>query len=132
MYCRSCGAKTDPRKARCPVCGENQRKRRFSFFALLAAAAACVLFAGVLVLGARLQREANDNLTVPAAQTAPVSESTTDNGAPQTVFVTHAGTKYHRDGCPHLSDSKEQISLADALRQGYEPCADCFPAAEKE
>ena len=49
----------------------------------------------------------------------------------ETVYVTHAGTKYHKDGCTHLNDTKLKLSRTEAIRQGYEPCAVCFPPEEE-
>lgn len=43
------------------------------------------------------------------------------------VYITNTGTKYHRDGCRHLQESKTPISRADAISQGYEPCSQCRP-----
>lgn len=44
-----------------------------------------------------------------------------------TVYITKTGTKYHLDGCRHLSKSKIPISRAKAIKQGYTPCAHCDP-----
>ena len=43
------------------------------------------------------------------------------------VYTAASGTKYHREGCPSLRQSKIPLSLADAVRQGYEPCSRCNP-----
>jgi micrococcal nuclease len=43
------------------------------------------------------------------------------------VYVTNSGWKYHRENCGALSRSKIAVSLADAVRSGYEPCALCDP-----
>lgn len=43
-----------------------------------------------------------------------------------TVYVTNSGSKYHRDGCKHLNDSKIAISLSSAKAR-YEPCSNCNP-----
>lgn len=131
MFCQHCGAETDVRKARCPVCGADQRKRRFSFFSLIAVLLAGAMFAGVLVCDYALHKSgAAAAVTSPAAYTAqtvpPAQESDSDM-----VYITHAGTKYHKDGCMHLNDTKQEISLNEAIREGYEPCAVCFPEAEK-
>lgn len=42
------------------------------------------------------------------------------------VFVSRTGTKYHREGCRHLSQSKTQMRLGEAS-QRYEPCIVCNP-----
>jgi micrococcal nuclease len=46
-----------------------------------------------------------------------------------TVFVTKSGTKYHRDGCRHLGSTKIPLTLGEAARRGYDPCAVCAPPA---
>lgn len=43
-----------------------------------------------------------------------------------TVYVTRTGSKYHIDGCRHLSKSKIPISLGEA-RQQYSACSVCNP-----
>lgn len=42
------------------------------------------------------------------------------------VYITETGSKYHRGGCRHLSDSKIEISLSSAVKQ-YDPCGTCKP-----
>lgn len=123
MYCRSCGAKTDIRKGTCPVCGASQKARRFSFFCLVAVLLACAMFAALLFFGTRLETE--QALTSPAAYTAATTAATGDESG-DFVYVTHAGTKYHKEGCNYLNDSKERLSLQEAQAIGYEPCAFCF------
>jgi hypothetical protein len=56
--------------------------------------------------------------SMPAGSPAP----TTD----QVVYVTRTGTKYHRDGCRSLSQSKIPMSLKEATGR-YGPCAVCKP-----
>lgn len=43
-----------------------------------------------------------------------------------TVYVTDAGTKYHRAGCRFLSKSMHEIALGEAVKK-YEPCSVCKP-----
>ena len=43
------------------------------------------------------------------------------------VYVTRTGSKYHRDGCGSLSKSKIEITLKEAVEEGYEPCKRCKP-----
>jgi hypothetical protein len=60
------------------------------------------------------------------AQSAP-------KGGPQgrteevTVYFTKTGTKYHREGCRHLSKSKRPMSLKDAKARDFTPCKVCKP-----
>lgn len=42
------------------------------------------------------------------------------------VYITDTGTKYHKNGCGHLEDSKREIDLEAAIAQGYEPCGTCY------
>lgn len=42
------------------------------------------------------------------------------------VYVTETGTKYHKDGCRYLSQSKIKKKLSDAQAEGYEPCSVCY------
>ena len=43
-----------------------------------------------------------------------------------TVYVTKSGTKYHANGCRHLSNSKIETTLEEAIKK-YEPCKTCNP-----
>lgn len=49
-----------------------------------------------------------------------------DSEPAKEVFVTKSGTKYHRESCEHLSNSKIKISLKKA-KEEYEPCKTCMP-----
>ncbi len=57
---------------------------------------------------------------------APEPEEETDNKE-ITVYVTRTGSKYHRDGCQYLRQSRITSSLEDAKRKGYAPCSRCNP-----
>ncbi len=57
---------------------------------------------------------------------APTTTTTLPSGGP-TVYITATGTKYHRDGCRYLEESKIAISLSEAKAQGYTPCKVCNP-----
>ena len=62
-----------------------------------------------------------------AAKPKPTPNAGPNRPDTQTVFVTRTGSKYHREGCRHLSRSKRPISLNDASRR-YSPCKVCRPA----
>lgn len=114
------------RKANCPVCHADQRKRRLLWILLPALGLLCVLLVGLAwAKWLRNAPPATAFLTEPAAYTAEATTATVPAGE-GTVYVTASGTKYHRDGCSHLSDTKEAIALEEALRLGYAPCADCY------
>jgi hypothetical protein len=42
------------------------------------------------------------------------------------VYVTKTGSKYHRDGCQHLRQSKIPMPLSQAASM-YDPCSRCRP-----
>ncbi len=44
----------------------------------------------------------------------------------ETVYITDTGTKYHKYGCQYLSQSCIEISLDDALAEGYTACSRCW------
>jgi micrococcal nuclease len=76
----------------------------------------------------RAAREAGRGLWGGGAGDAvvPVVERAEDSSNPeQVVYVTRAGTKYHRGGCRYLARSQISIPLKDAGR--YEPCSVCEP-----
>ncbi len=51
--------------------------------------------------------------------------TTNTNGL--TVYITDTGSKYHRDGCRYLRQSKHAISKSDAQSRGYDACSVCNP-----
>ena len=57
------------------------------------------------------------------------SQSPLHNTMPKvpTVFVTETGEKYHLGTCRHLQKSRREISVEEALKQGYQPCGACKP-----
>ncbi|MCD7752225.1 MAG: DUF5011 domain-containing protein [Lachnospiraceae bacterium] len=59
------------------------------------------------------------------AKTVVVEDTDTSGGG--TVYITDTGTKYHKDGCRYLSQSKHAISKARAIALGYEACKVCKP-----
>jgi hypothetical protein len=56
-------------------------------------------------------------------QSAPAAEPV---GRETIVYVTKTGSKYHRDGCQHLRQSKIPMPLSQAASM-YEPCSRCRP-----
>ena len=67
--------------------------------------------------------------TAATATAAATTAATTaaDPGDAYIVYITETGSKYHRDGCRYLSQSKIEITLSDALASGYTPCSVCKP-----
>jgi micrococcal nuclease len=63
---------------------------------------------------------------VPAARRAVYAENAAA-GEKTAVYVTNSGRSYHREDCGSLRRSKIAVTLADAVRSGYEPCAICKP-----
>lgn len=45
------------------------------------------------------------------------------------VHITKTGSKYHRAGCRHLSNSDIEVTLSEALSKGLTPCKTCNPPA---
>ena len=45
--------------------------------------------------------------------------------AEKTVWVGKTGTKYHKENCRTLRETKREITLEEALRQGREACNVC-------
>lgn len=67
--------------------------------------------------------------TIPPSTTSTTVRPTTTatTGASPVVYITSTGTKYHRDGCRYLANSKLAITLVQANAQGYTPCGVCRP-----
>jgi competence protein ComEC len=60
----------------------------------------------------------------PVEEVAPEPSTSYDS---ETVYITNTGSKYHRDGCRHLSKSKIPTTRGAAIAQGYGPCGTCNP-----
>jgi len=63
----------------------------------------------------------NENLTATKACDVVVKWQ------PYIVYITNTGTKYHKDGCQYLSQSKIQTTLGEACQKGLGPCSVCKP-----
>ncbi|MBO9702907.1 MAG: hypothetical protein J7604_22020 [Sporocytophaga sp.] len=50
----------------------------------------------------------------------------------QTVYVTEKGKKYHKKNCSVVSEGKKGQELAEAKKNGYEPCSVCKPDEKKK
>lgn len=50
----------------------------------------------------------------------------------QTVYITESGKKYHAKNCSIVKTGKKGIELAEAKKQGYEPCKNCKADEIKE
>lgn len=58
-----------------------------------------------------------------------ISDINNDNSSNNDIIVykTKTGSKYHKDGCDSLSNSKIEILEQDAINEGLEPCKKCNP-----
>ena len=54
----------------------------------------------------------------------------TESSQEVTVWITKTGTKYHREDCDSLSNSKIECDLETAVLNGLEPCKKCNPPTE--
>lgn len=43
------------------------------------------------------------------------------------VYITDTGHKYHKEKCSYLKLTKNKITLAEAIEDGYTPCLVCVP-----
>ncbi len=50
----------------------------------------------------------------------------------QTVYIADNGKKYHQRNCSSAKTGKHGIELAEAKKQGYEPCKVCMVADDKK
>lgn len=61
--------------------------------------------------------------TAPAPSKQPEPQPESDDGW---VWVTRSGSKYHREGCSHLTSSRNRVRL-DSIKSTHEPCKTCNP-----
>lgn len=61
--------------------------------------------------------------------TAEGGEDSAVNKAPPdtVVYVTNSGRRYHLENCGALRNSRIAVTLTDAVKSGYRPCARCNP-----
>lgn len=50
----------------------------------------------------------------------------------QTVYISDNGKKYHQRNCSTAKTGKHSIELAEAKKQGYEPCKVCMIVDDKK
>ena len=62
-----------------------------------------------------------------AEQDAEWERSREEHWGSRIVYVTKNGEKYHTDGCSYLTGSEEEITVRQALEDGYTPCSRCDP-----
>ncbi len=73
-----------------------------------------------------LSEDNPESSLTPAAIEESIPDTSSNDSSDITVYVTNTGSKYHRDGCQYLSQSKIAISLSDAVLR-YDPCSVCDP-----
>lgn len=123
----SCAAlAAPPVRARLPGLNKGWIPAVVLLFAIgCAASPAAAAFYGT---GAAVWSETGASSAAPDedAEDAGTLEAGQDGGS-VTVYITKTGSKYHRGDCSALKSSKIEITLAEALAQGYEPCKLCDP-----
>lgn len=67
-------------------------------------------------------KQASKTTKTSAADTKP-SGSVSDS----VVYITATGSKFHRDGCASLKNSRIKMNRSEAVNEGYEPCKRCNP-----
>lgn len=65
--------------------------------------------------------------TRTATATRTPTRTPTEGSSGGTVYITDTGSKYHRNGCRYLNESKHAVSCSWATSNGYEPCKVCKP-----
>lgn len=68
----------------------------------------------------------NNTSTLIATGSSMGNAESRSSGGDTTVYITNTGSKYHRDGCRYLKNSKIPKSLSD-VRGWYSPCSVCNP-----
>ena len=63
--------------------------------------------------------------TTPA-QPVPVESKPEPKPEDGWVWVTRSGSRYHREGCSHLTSSRTRVRL-DSIKSTHEPCKTCNP-----
>lgn len=69
------------------------------------------------------QQDSASTIQQPVESTPPAATNET------IVYITNSGTKYHRETCRHLKDSKIEIKLSDAVKK-HSPCGVCHPPTQ--
>jgi len=90
----------------------------------------CAFNESYMTIFAEAEEFARDNSLGFWGEGSPLVETPREGNAPAydpIVYITDTGTKYHRDRCRYLSESKVAIKLSEAIRRGYTPCSVCKP-----
>ncbi len=69
--------------------------------------------------------EARPQTAEPKAEPAP-KPRTEPKPEPGWVWVTRSGSKYHREGCSHLTSTRTRVRI-DTVSSTHEPCRTCSP-----
>lgn len=64
--------------------------------------------------------------TAPDPDPNPTTDPDPEQAIPERVFVTKYGTKYHREGCTHLTPSARPVQR-DEIDATHKPCKTCKP-----
>ncbi len=93
--------------------------------------AACVLFVSGTLLGAFVINNKTSEITPVVTDTETTTElvSLTTQAQPtdNTVYITKSGTKYHKENCYYIKNSKTvALTVEQAEQQDYSPCAVCI------
>ena len=98
-------------------------KKRFLIIGIAIFAVIVSLVVSVIAMNTG---SSNRNSTTISATSVTVQPTRRPNIKSVIVYVTDTGTKYHREGCSYLQ-SKNKLTLKEALDMGYEPCKRCNP-----
>ena len=130
----------------CPNCGSLVKKGRytcdcgyifkrkinwrkiFKFSAVFVALVLCFVSVGYFSYEAGYQQADEENaVEIQRLQNKNSQlEIEVDFWNSRVVLVTRAGKKYHRYGCPHLTEPYTPYSILSAALNGYSPCLDCI------
>ena len=89
---------------------------------------------GVLWLARQFEKadeyiaENYDDEPEPSTEVRQQNMTSAETTSEATVFITERGTKYHREDCQWLEESRIETSLESA-REKYAPCMVCKPLA---
>lgn len=106
------------------------KKRKITVFTSFTIAA-CVLFVSGTLLGAFVINNKTSEITPVVTDTETTTElvSLTTQAQPtdNTVYITKSGTKYHKENCYYIKNSKTvALTVEQAEQQDYSPCAVCI------
>ena len=97
-------------------------QRSTAFFALTLS---CLAFAGPAPKAPAAKPAAQASASAPAVAPAAADAAPIEATDSTIVFLGKSGSRYHMKGCRYLKGAGKEITIGNAMKQGFAPCNAC-------